>query len=239
MKSSLHCTPRAYVCCTRRLRKCFGTAWLAPMAVEAPRQPIVMATASPPKKKKKKAAVLGAAAKAKSGAAKKQQAEKEQQQRRGAASSSSASAPPANPSKGHRKAGAGGSPTPKAKAPKKPAAAAGWGFAAVGAAGSGSLSKRSRRKASESHDRLKARIPSLAPRETPRLKGSAGIALPEINLAYIDANPVLIDATRTKSLPKSEADKDANLLESKNFNREQWMKEQQALTAAMSSMYEA
>ena len=148
-----------------------------------------------------------------------------------------ASAPPANPSKGHRKAG--GSPTPKAKAPKKPAAAAGWGFAAVGAAGSGSLSKRGRRKASESHDRLKARIPSLAPRETPRLKGSAGIALPEINLAYIDANPVLIDATRTKSLPKSEADKDANLLESKNFNREQWMKEQQALTAAMSSMYEA
>lgn len=59
--------------------------------------------------------------------------------------------------------------------------------------------------------------------------------MPEINLAYIDSNPALMAGG---VLPKPEVPgKDANLLESKAFDREQWLRDQAALTAQMSSMY--
>ena len=78
----------------------------------------------------------------------------------------------------------------------------------------------------------KKKVPSLAPKETPRKKGPGGIALPEINLAYIDSN----DLVRNRPPPAPPPEK-ANLIESKAFDRDKWMAEQMALTNAMSSMY--
>ena len=89
----------------------------------------------------------------------------------------------------------------------------------------------------------KKKVPSLAPKSTPRkMVGVNGISLAalEINLAYIDSNPALIDRTMAPSSappPQPEDAANKNLLENKKFDREKWLEEQMALTNALSSMY--
>ena len=82
----------------------------------------------------------------------------------------------------------------------------------------------------------KKKVPSLAPKKTPRKKAPNGLSL-EINLAYIDSNPALVANAKKRPAPAAPPPDVSNLLENKLFDKTRWMDEQLALTNAMNSMY--
>ena len=57
----------------------------------------------------------------------------------------------------------------------------------------------------------------------------------EINLAYIDSSEQVRNRPPPAPPPK---EKEANLLESANFDRQKWLSEQERLSAMMTSMYQ-
>ena len=81
----------------------------------------------------------------------------------------------------------------------------------------------------------KKKVPSLAPKKTPRKRAANGKSL-ELNLAYIDSSaPVIEHALARAAAPAAAPDKGANLLD--QIDKAKWMEEQAALTASLNSMY--
>ena len=78
----------------------------------------------------------------------------------------------------------------------------------------------------------KKKVPSLAPKRTPRKRAANGMSL-EINLAYIDSSQEVVDRP-----PPAPPPKDGNLLDDTQFDRSKWMAEQAELTNSLNSMYQ-